>query len=143
MDQRLLSLERMLKDQQKSHQQQLALFLVANAALHEENVTLRNVVVVPCHGNSVMPRSPVRSESIDNYSPPPRQDYPLVSNPRLIQTPSPRRNLDPALRALDDMLSSPFVPTILNQGVLPHFTLLKFPMYDGLQDPFDHLMHYR
>ena len=51
--------------------------------------------------------------------------------------------MDPALRTLDDMSSSPFVPAILNQDAPPHFALPKFQMYDGLQDSFDHLMHFR
>ena len=57
--------------------------------------------------------------------------------------PSPRRNLDHALQPLDDILASSFVHAILNQEAPPHFALLKFRMYDGLRDPFDHLMHYR
>ena len=71
MDQRLLSLERMLKDQQESHHQQLALFLAANAALCQENATLHNTATIPCHGNSAVPHSPARSEPTNNYSPPP------------------------------------------------------------------------
>ena len=48
------------------------------------------------------------------------------------RTPSPRTSLDPALQALDDISASPFVHAILNQEAPPHFSLLKFHMYDGL-----------
>ena len=139
----MLSLERIWKDQQESHQQQLASFLAIKAALREENVTLRDAATAPRHGNSKAPRNLARSESTDNFSPPPRRDHPHVSNPRLIRTPSPRRNLDPALSALDYMSSFLFVQAILNQEARPHFALPKFEMYDALQDPFDHLMHCR
>ena len=40
------------------------------------------------------------------------------------------------------MSSFPFVPSILHQDALPHFVLPKFQMDDGLEDPFDHLMHF-
>ena len=63
----------------------------------------------------------------------------LVNNLQAIRSPSPRRNLDPAL---DNMSSSPFVPAILNHDAPSHFALPKFQMYDGFQDPFDHLMHF-
>ena len=36
-----------------------------------------------------------------------------------------------------------FVHAILNQEARPHFALPKFQMYNELQDPFDHLIHYR
>ena len=134
-----MSLERMLKDQQESHKQQLVSFLITNAALREENTTLKNGATTPHHGNLTLPCNPTRSESTDNFSPPPPWDHPLVNNPQPIQTPSLRRNLDLALRALDDMSLSPFVLTILNQEAPPHFSMQKFKMYDGVQDPFDHL----
>ena len=82
------------------------------------------------------------SESTDNFSPPLHRDYPPVNNPRLVGSPSHRRGMDPALRALNHMSSSPFFPAILNQDAPSHFMLPKFQMYDGLQDPFDHLMHF-
>ena len=90
-----------------------------------------------------MALSPVRSESTYNFSPPPHRDHLPVNNPRPIGFPSYRRGLDLALHALDDISSSPFFPAILNQDAPPHFALPKFQMYDGLQDPFDHLMHIR
>ena len=86
--------------------------------------------------------SSTRSKSTDNFSPPHRQDRLPINNPRPVGSPSHRRGLDPALRAFDDM-SSPFVPAILNQDAPPHFALPKFQMYNGLQDPFDYLMHFR
>ena len=42
-----------------------------------------------------------------------------------------------------DISSSPFVHAILSQEAPSHFSLPKFHMYDGLQDPFNHLMNYR
>ena len=55
----------------------------------------------------------------------------------------PLASLDPVFRVLDDISTSLFVHVILNQEAPPHFSLPKFQMYNGLQDPFDHLMHYR
>ena len=123
LEQRLLSLGRMLKDQQESHQQQLAPFLATNTALCKENATLRNAATIPRPSNPNVPRSPVRSESMDNFSPPPRRDYSPINNPRPIGFPSHRRDMDPALHALDDMSLSPFIPAILNQDAPPHFRL--------------------
>ena len=40
------------------------------------------------------------------------------------------------------MSSSPFVLAILHQDALLHFFLPKFQMYDGLEDPFNHLMEF-
>ena len=40
------------------------------------------------------------------------------------------------------MSSSLFVPAILNQDARLHFALPKFQMYNGLQDLFNHLMHF-
>ena len=143
LEQRLLSLGRMLKDQQESHQQQLAPFLATNTALCKENATLRKAATIPRPSNPNVPRSPVRFESMNNFSPPPHRDYPPINNPRPIGFPSHRRDMDPALHALDDMSLSPFIPAILNQDAPSHFAFPKFQMYAGLQDPFDHLMHFR
>ena len=41
------------------------------------------------------------------------------------------------------MSSFPFVSAILSQEASLHFAFPNFQMYDGLQDPFDHLMHFR
>ena len=43
LEQRSLSSEWILKDQQESHQQHLASFLMANATLRKDNATLGNV----------------------------------------------------------------------------------------------------
>ena len=59
------------------------------------------------------------------------------------KTPSLPKSQDPTLQALDDMLASPFFLAILLQDTLLHFMLPKFQMYDGFDDPFDHLMHFR
>ena len=40
------------------------------------------------------------------------------------------------------MSSSLFVPAILHQEAPAHFVLPKFQMYDGLKDPFGHLIHF-
>ncbi|KAL6323501.1 hypothetical protein AAG906_039076 [Vitis piasezkii] len=46
-------------------------------------------------------------------------------------------------RRLDDMLSTPFTPNIINYEPLIGFIVPKFSMYDGSSDPFDHIMHYK
>ena len=142
LEQQLLSLGRMLKDHKESHQQQLASFLMTNTSLHKENETLRNATTTPRPSNTNVPRSLKWFESTDHFSPSHHQDYPLVNNPQVIGSPSHRRGLDPTLRSLGDMSSSPFVPAILNKDAPSHFALPKFQMYDGLQDPFDHLMDF-
>ncbi|RVW60667.1 hypothetical protein CK203_048878 [Vitis vinifera] len=43
---------------------------------------------------------------------------------------------------LDDMLSTPLAPQIMQQRHPPRFTVPKFTIYDGTTDLFDHLMHY-
>ena len=141
LEQRLLVLERILKDQQESHQQKLLFVLATNATLREENATLRNTAAPHRPGNQTAHRSPNRSESPENFSPP---CHARISSSYLHnnKSPSSGRNLDPALHALDDMSPSPFVPAILSHDALPHFTMPEFQMYDGLQDPFDYLMHY-
>ena len=85
LEQQLLSLERMLKDQHEFHKWQLASFMEANTSLREENTALPNVATaIPrpddataTHhlGVSTAPRSPVRLESTDNFSPPPSYDW--------------------------------------------------------------------
>ena len=66
---------------------------------------------------------------------------PLRTIPDQLYLLPPQRSLDSALlRALDDMS---FVPAILHQDALSHFVLPKFQMYDGLEDLFDHLIHFR
>ena len=46
-------------------------------------------------------------------------------------------------KRLDDMLSMPFTPNIINYEPLRGFIVPKFSAYDGSSDPFDHIMHYR
>ena len=106
MDQRLLSLEQMLRDQQEFHQQQLASFLAAYSALREENTTLRDAATVPRLSNYLCPAA------LHDPSPPTITLLPLVwghpvSNPQLLQNPSRRRTLDLVLRVLDDIFASP------------------------------------
>ena len=150
-NQRLVQLERWLKEQQNFHHQQLASFLVVNASLHEENASVQNAIPSLPRSHSTAHRmdaltsrlSPMQSESTNNFPPPrhqPRRHGGLSWGER---RPSPRRNLDPTLWALNNISVSLFVHAILNQEAPPLFTFLKFLMYDGLQDPFDHLMHYR
>ncbi|RVX04697.1 hypothetical protein CK203_024983 [Vitis vinifera] len=43
---------------------------------------------------------------------------------------------------LDDMLSTSFNPHIINYEPPRGFLVPKFTMYDGMSDPFDHLLHY-
>ena len=76
MNQRLMQLERRLKEQQDSHQQQLASFMAANASLLEENAALRNVVSALPRLNGIAHRMDaptgnrnlVQSESMENFS---------------------------------------------------------------------------
>ena len=120
LEQQLLSLERMLKDQHESHQQQLASFMAANASLQEENGSLRNVatniprlddVTTTTHHLDVPTtlRNPAQSESTDNFStasPPPSPRY---ARQQRDQIALPLRNVDGTLHALEDMTSSPFI----------------------------------
>ncbi|XP_059591094.1 uncharacterized protein LOC132253328 [Vitis vinifera] len=46
-------------------------------------------------------------------------------------------------RRLDDMLSTPFSPRIIKYEPPRGLIVPKFSMYDGSNDPFDHIMHYR
>ena len=46
-------------------------------------------------------------------------------------------------RQLDDMLSTPFNPYIINYKPSKGFMVPKFSTYDGTSDPIDHIMHYR
>ena len=46
-------------------------------------------------------------------------------------------------RWLYDMLSTPFTPNIINYEPPRGFIVPKFSTYDGSNDPFDHIMHYR
>ena len=71
----------------------------------------------------------MQSESMDNYYSPrchPRRHGGLLLGE---QMPSPKRNLDPMLQALDYISASLFVHAILNQKASPHFALPKFQMY--------------
>ena len=100
------------------------------------------MTTIPCCGNPTVPRNLAWSESTNNFSLPFPCDHPLVNNPQSIRSPSPERGLDHSLHALDDMLSSLFIPAILHQDALLHFALPKVQMNDGLQDSFDHLIHF-
>lgn len=46
-------------------------------------------------------------------------------------------------KCLDNMLSTPFNPRIINYESPRGFTVPKFFAYDGSSDPFDHIMYYR
>ncbi|WKA08968.1 hypothetical protein VitviT2T_026648 [Vitis vinifera] len=46
-------------------------------------------------------------------------------------------------KRLDDMLSTPFCSYIINYEPPRGFLVPKFSTYDGTNDPFDHIMHYR
>lgn len=46
-------------------------------------------------------------------------------------------------KRLDDMLSMPFSPYIVNYEPLKGFMVPKFSTYDGTNDLFDHIMHYK
>lgn len=51
--------------------------------------------------------------------------------------------LNSVSRRLDDMLSTPFISLIINYKPPRAFIVQKFSAYDGSNDPFDHIMHYR
>ncbi|RVX13455.1 hypothetical protein CK203_021025 [Vitis vinifera] len=44
---------------------------------------------------------------------------------------------------LDDMLSTLFGSHIINYELPRGFVVPKFTMYEGTNDPFDHVMHFR
>ncbi|RVW59574.1 hypothetical protein CK203_103300 [Vitis vinifera] len=46
-------------------------------------------------------------------------------------------------KKLDDTLSTPFCPHIIHYDPPRGFLVPKFSTYDGSNDPFDHIMHYR
>ena len=46
-------------------------------------------------------------------------------------------------KKLDDMLSTPFCSHIIHYEPSRGFLVPKFSTYDGSNDPFDHIMHYR
>ncbi|RVX00852.1 hypothetical protein CK203_026450 [Vitis vinifera] len=46
-------------------------------------------------------------------------------------------------KRLDDMLSTPFCSHITHYEPPRGFLVSKFSTYDGTNDPFDHIMHYR
>ena len=46
-------------------------------------------------------------------------------------------------RQLDDMLSTLFGPHIINYELPRGFVVPKFTMYEGTNNPFDHIMHFR
>ncbi|RVX09991.1 hypothetical protein CK203_013061 [Vitis vinifera] len=46
-------------------------------------------------------------------------------------------------KRLDDMLSTPFCSHIIHYEPPRGFLVPKFSIYDGTNDPFDHIMHYR
>ena len=51
--------------------------------------------------------------------------------------------LDSISRQLDDMLSTTFSPHIINYESPRGFMVPKFSTYDGTNDPFNHIMHYK
>ena len=67
--------------------------------------------------------------------------YPLVQQPvgDLVSMGPPGS----VSRQLDDMLSTPFNPYIINYKPSRGFMVPKFSTYDGTNDPIDHIMHYR
>ena len=93
-------------------------------------------VTAHCLDDLVEPRSPNRSASTNEPS--------TVDKNQTNRTLSPRKSQDPALRVLDITTPPhpPFISTILHQDAPLHFMLPKFQMYDGLEDPFDYLMHF-
>ena len=50
---------------------------------------------------------------------------------------------DSISRRLDDMLSMSFDPHIISYESPRGFLVPNFIMYDGMSDPFDHIMHFR
>ena len=54
-----------------------------------------------------------------------------------------RGSLDSVSRSLDDMLSTPFSPYIINYEPPRGFMVSKFTTYDITSDSFNHIMHYR
>ena len=44
---------------------------------------------------------------------------------------------------LDDMISTPFNPYIIDYEPPRGFMVPKFTTYDKTSDPFDHILHYR
>ncbi|RVW55194.1 hypothetical protein CK203_066937 [Vitis vinifera] len=102
------------------------------------------------HNPGATPRSYDRSHGADV---PPHRD-PMVTlamrnvHSHLAERPA-GRNLpnEPPIgsisKRLDDMLSTPFCSHITHYEPPRGFLVPKFSTYDGTNDPFDHIMHYR
>ena len=86
-------------------------------------------------------------ETLRAYLGPPTA-APMLEQPsqlprRQAEVPLTRVPPDSINRQLDDMLFTPFNPHIINYEPPKGFIVLKFMMYDGTSDPFNHIMHFR
>ena len=60
-----------------------------------------------------------------------------------MEVPTTQASPDFISRRLDDMLSTSFGPHIISYKLPKGFVVPKFTMYDGTNDSFDHIMHFR
>lgn len=61
----------------------------------------------------------------------------------VVPEPIGKAPLSSICRMLDDILSTPFDPYIISYKLPKGFLVPMFTMYDGMSDPFDHLLLYR
>lgn len=61
----------------------------------------------------------------------------------VVLEPTGKAHLSYICRMLGDILSTPFDPYIISYKLPKGFLVPKFTMYNGMSDPFDHLLLYR
>ena len=77
---------------------------------------------------------PIRPEGMSPQFPPVHHPFGVASAPHLVSF--------PAIRGLEDMLSSPLGSHILSYESPHGFVMPSFAMYDGSTDPYDHMLHF-
>ncbi|KAL6342636.1 hypothetical protein AAG906_012500 [Vitis piasezkii] len=122
--------------------------------LREENEVLRIQVntMVPHDGQEVQPKerplptyyAPLDENSDSTHiSAKRRRDRRSQNQMQCVQGLDKLRSFRLFNRRLDDMLSTPFSPCIINYEPPKGFMVPKFSTYNGTSDPFDRIMHYR
>ena len=81
---------------------------------------------------------------IDQSTPITTSEWPSQPTRRQqMEVPTTQASPDFISRRLDDMLSTSFGPHIISYKLPKGFVVPKFTMYDGTNDSFDHIMHFR
>ena len=77
---------------------------------------------------------PIRTKGMAPQFSPMHHPFGVASAPHLVSF--------PAVRGLEDMLSSPLGPHILSYEPPRGFVMLSFSRYDGSTDSYDHMLHF-